>query len=110
MRRFIIFLVLSIALIACKKNIPEPDVIKFKVFATQISQVNNNEPEILFWYVREAKSGGLYYVTSTKRLVDFSDYSFNHIMEIPPDLKDAAQLQDILVFIKHLRGNITTDY
>ncbi|RZL31090.1 MAG: hypothetical protein EOP00_35520 [Pedobacter sp.] len=110
MRKIIILLTLSIAFISCKKEIPEPDVIKFKVFATQISHINKDEPGILFWYVREAKSGGMYYVTSTKRLTDFSEHTFNHCLESPPDLRRAVQLQDIVVFIRNLRGNITTDY
>ena len=110
MKHFIVFFALAITLFACKKSIPEPDVIKLNVYITEIEHTNENEPSFLYWYVRKAKSGGLYYVTSTKKTVDFTDYNFNHSLTMPKDLECAFQLDDIVVYIKTLSGKIKTDY
>ncbi|GGI29167.1 hypothetical protein [Pedobacter mendelii] len=110
MKNFIVLFALAITLFACKKSIPEPDVIRLNVYITEIEHTNENEPSFLYWYVRKAKSGGFYYVTSTKRTSDFTDYNFNHSLNMPTDLEGAFQLKDIVVSINNLKGKIKTDY
>ncbi|MFC4210868.1 hypothetical protein ACFOWA_06735 [Pedobacter lithocola] len=110
MKNFIVLFALAITLVACKKSIPEPDVIRLKVYITEIEHTNENEPSFLYWYVRKAKSGGLYYLSLTKNTVDFTDYNFNHSPNLPADLENAFQLDDIVVPIKNLSGKIKTDY
>lgn len=110
MRNFIALIGLILSLSACKKSVPAPDVLKFQVYATSIKHANYNEPQILYWYLREGKSGTYYYVTSTKRLSDFSEYSFQKCLETPPDLKKAVRLDDIVVYIHHLKGNVANDF
>ena len=109
MRNFVAFILLILSLSSCKKSVPEPDAIKFQVYATKIKQANHNEPRILYWYLREGKSGTYYYVTSTKVISDFSEYSFQKCVETPPDLENAVQLDDIVVYIHHLTGTVATD-
>jgi len=109
MRNFIALIALILSLSSCKKSIPAPDSIKFQVYATKIKHTNHNEPSILYWYLREGKSGTYYYVTSTKIISDFSQYSFQKAMETPPDLEKAVQLDDIVVYIHHLTGTVATD-
>ncbi|KQR67596.1 hypothetical protein [Pedobacter sp. Leaf176] len=109
MRNFTALIVIILSLSSCKKSIPEPDAIKFQVYATKIEHVNHNEPDILYWYLREGKSGAYYYVTSTKRLSDFSEYNFHKCTETPPDLKRAVRLDDIVVYLHHLTGIVAED-
>jgi len=109
MRNFIALIALILSLSACKKSVPAPDVLKFQVYASRIEHANYNEPRILYWYLREGKSGTYYYVTSTKRLSDFSEHNFQKSLVTPPDLKKAVRLDDIVVFIHHLKGNVAKD-
>jgi len=109
MRNFVALILLILSLSSCKKSVPEPDAIKFQVYATKIKGANHNEPSILYWYLREGKSGTYYYFTSTKIISNFSEYSFQKGMETPPDLKKAIRLDDIVVYIHHLNGNVAKD-
>jgi len=109
MRKFVALIVLIISLSSCKKDVPEPDAIKFQVYATKIKHANHNEPRILYWYLREGKSGTYYYFTSTKIISDFSEYSFQKSMKTPQDLDNAVRMDDIAVYIHHLTGTVATD-
>lgn len=109
MRNFILLIILTATLSSCKKSIPAPDVLKLKVYSTKIEKTNHNEPEILYWYLRIGKSGKTYYVTSTQRLLDFSEYTFQNTMGLPTDLENANKLEDIVVYIRCLNGEIATD-
>lgn len=109
MRNFILFIILIITLSSCKKSIPAPDVLKLKVYSTKIKHTNHNEPEILYWYLRTGKSGKTYYLTSTQRLLDFSEYTFQHTMGLPSDLKNANEIGEIVVYIRYLNGEIASD-
>lgn len=109
MRNFILVVTLVIALTSCKKDVPKSDVIKLKVYSTLIYNTNNNEPEVMYWYLRTGKSGTIYYYHSTQRIVDFSEYTFQSTQEMPEGLIDANELPDIVVLISNLNGEIGKD-
>ncbi|WP_231459762.1 hypothetical protein [Pedobacter sp. Leaf132] len=110
MKQSILALLLLITFTACKKSIPQPDVIKLNVFTTTTLNATTNQPEILYWYVRFVDSGGLYFTTSTQRLADFKGIKFTFSAETPSGLKTANRLEDIVVFINNLEGDIIKDF
>ncbi|MDN3588313.1 hypothetical protein QWY86_16640 [Pedobacter aquatilis] len=109
MRKIIIAIVLLLTFNACKKSIPTADAIKLNVYTTKILNANTNEPETLYWYVRYIEAGGLYYYTSTQRLIDFRGLKFLFSVEKPTELKSANQIDDIVVLISNLEGDIVKD-
>ncbi|WP_316737455.1 hypothetical protein [Pedobacter aquatilis] len=110
MRKLLFGFILLFTLSACKKSIPPPNVIKLNVFTTKILNTNTNEPQTLYWYVRFMQTGGLYYCTSTNRLLDFKGYKFTFSIETPNDLKAGNQIEDIVVYIRNLEGDIVKDF
>ncbi|WP_231490947.1 hypothetical protein [Pedobacter sp. Leaf170] len=93
----------------CKKDIPEPDVIKLQLYQTEIKFTNIGEPNILNWYVKVANKGGYYYLYNTKNITDFSDYSFEYSQGLPKDLVNKSPVRDIVVRINQLNGDMYFD-
>lgn len=110
MKNLIIGIMLLLTFNACKKPIPAPDAIKLNVYTTKILNTNTNEPETLYWYVRFMESGGLYYYTSTQQLTDFRGFKFTFTTEPPNDLKTANRVNDIVVLISNLEGDVVKDF
>ncbi|GGI24555.1 hypothetical protein [Pedobacter mendelii] len=109
MKNFIIISVLCLFFVACAKEIPEPDVVKLQVYSTKIKYANHNEPDILYWYLREANKGGYFYITSTTDIKNFSDYTFTYAAKMPEDLLGKSAIKDIVVFINQLNGDMFFD-
>jgi len=98
-----------ILLQGCKKDIPEPDVVKMQVYTTMIKYTNYNEPNILNWYVRSADIGGYFYLCTTTDVTDFTDYIFQYSLTLPEDLKGKTISRDIVVKIDQLNGDMYFD-
>ncbi|MFC4211031.1 hypothetical protein ACFOWA_07560 [Pedobacter lithocola] len=108
MKNFLIT-ILCIFCIACKKDIPDPDVVRLQVYSTKIKHTNYNEPDTLYWYMRSASRGGYYYMTSTRDISNFSEYDFTYTLNMPNDLNGKTPIKDIVVFINQLNGEMFTD-
>jgi len=93
----------------CKKDIPEPDVIKLQVYQTKIKYANSNEPAILNWYVRSADKGGYFYCSTINNVTDFTGYEFKYSLQLPSDLKGKSIIKDIVVEINQLNGEMYYD-
>lgn len=109
MKNYISIAFLCLFILACKKDIPEPDVIKLDVYATSIKYTNHNEPDVLYWYLRAATKGGYFYMTSTRDIKDFTPYKFSYSIELPDDLKGKSSIKTIVVWINQLNGDMFTD-
>ncbi|WP_316829928.1 hypothetical protein [Pedobacter aquatilis] len=109
MKSTVIIILLCSFCCACKKNIPEPDVIKMDVYATKINHTNHNEPDILYWYVRVANKGGYFYINSTRDISNFKDYKFSYSKDIPKDLLSKSPVKQIVVWINQLNGDLLFD-
>ncbi|RNL53396.1 hypothetical protein [Pedobacter jejuensis] len=109
MKNYFLIAILCVFCIACKKDIPEPDVVRLQVYSTKIKHTNYNEPDILFWYMRGASKGGYYYMTSTREISDFSDYTFTYSANVPSDLSGKTAIRDIVVQINQLNGEMYYD-
>ncbi|RZL30629.1 MAG: hypothetical protein EOO96_17750 [Pedobacter sp.] len=95
--------------LACKKDIPAPDVIKLEVYSTKIKYTNHNEPDILYWYLRSATKGGYFYITSTRDIKDFTPYKFTYSTQLPNDLRNKPVIKTIVVWINQLNGDMFSD-
>lgn len=100
---------LCLFLTACKKEIPEPDVIRLQVYNTKIKYTNHSEPDILNWYIRPANKGGYFYLATTSNLNDFTGLKFSYCPDLPDDLKGKAVVKDIVVWINQLNGDMFFD-
>jgi len=109
MKKLIIGIILLLTFNACKEAVPVADAIKLNVYTTKILNVNTNEPETLYWYVRFIETGGLYHYTSTQRLTDFRGLKFTFSVEMPTDLKTANKISDIVVLLSNLEGDVVKD-
>lgn len=109
MKNAIIISTLCLFLFACKKDIPDPDVIKLQVYSTNIKHTNYNEPNVLYWYIRQATKGGYFYMTSTRDIKDFKPYKFTYSTQLPDDLRDKSPIKDIVVWINQLSGDMFFD-
>lgn len=109
MKNFIIIALLCLLFTACKKDIPEPDVIRMDVYSTKIKHTNYNEPDILYWFIRKANKGGYFYIATTRDVKNFSDYKFNYAIEIPDDLKGKSKINEVVVWINQLNGDMLFD-
>jgi|GEM_PF-1427657 len=109
MKNSILISILCLFFVACKKEIPEPDVIKMDVYATKIKHTNQNEPDILYWYVKNANKGGFFYIANTRDIKNFTGYKFNYSREIPKDLIGKAPVKQIVVWINQLNGDLFFD-
>jgi len=98
-----------ILLVGCKKDIPEPDVIKLQVYQTKIKYANYNEPAILNWYVRSAEKGGYFFCYTTSDITDFTDYIFQYSLTFPAALNGKGVVRDIVVKINQLNGDMYFD-
>ncbi|MFC3562992.1 hypothetical protein [Pedobacter jamesrossensis] len=109
MKNSLIIALLCLFFLSCKKDIPEPDVVRFKVYSTKIKYANNNEPDVLFWYVWKANKGGYFYITSTSTVENFSPYNFSYCKELPSDIKNKSPFKNIVVWINQLNGDLYFD-
>ncbi|WP_316739441.1 hypothetical protein [Pedobacter aquatilis] len=109
MKAIVICFFMLILFQACKKEIPEPDVIKIQLYHTTIKYTNEGEPDILCWYVRSANKGGYFYVNTTRNITDFSDYKFKYSLSLPNDLTNKSPVRDLIVRINQLNGDMYFD-
>ncbi|RYD79198.1 MAG: hypothetical protein EOP55_05355 [Sphingobacteriales bacterium] len=109
MKNFLLIIIASLFFFSCKKEIPEPDVVKLQVYATKIKYTNYNEPHILYWYLRKANQGGYFFYTSTRDVTNFSDCTFSYSKDLPKDLTGKSAVKDIVVWINQLNGDIYLD-
>lgn len=93
----------------CKKDIPEPDVVKIQVYNTTIKYTNYNEPNVLNWYVRSAEKGGYFFCYTTTNVTDFTDYIFQYSLTFPSALDGKRVVRDIVVKINQLNGDMYFD-
>jgi len=110
MKKLIIGIIILLTFNACKKSVPPADAIKLNVYTTTILNANTNEPETLYWYVRFIETSGLYYYNSTQRLTDFRGMKFTFAVEMPTELKTANRIDDIVVLISNLEGEVIKDF
>ena len=108
MKRFTVIL-FCLFLLSCKKEVPEPDVVKMDIYASHIKHTNYNEPNVLYWYVRKANKGGYFYISTTKDVKDFSDYNFNHSENLPNDIQGKSPVKEVVVWINQLNGDLLFD-
>lgn len=109
MKNIIKYFLIFILFQGCKKDIPEPDVVKIQVYNTKIKYANYNEPNILNWYVRSADKGGYFFCYSTSNVTDFTDYKFQYSLSFPTALKDKSVISEVIVKINQLNGDMYLD-
>lgn len=108
MKRFTVIL-FCLFLFSCKKEVPAPDVIKMDIYTSHIKHTNYNEPDVLYWYVKQANKGGYFYIFTTKDVKDFSDYKFSYSENLPKDIQGKSPIREIVVWINQLNGDLLFD-
>lgn len=109
MRKLLIMILSCSFFIACKKDVPLPDVIRMDIYSSHIKHTNYNEPDTLYWYVWEANKGGYFYIATTRDVNDFSDYNFSYSKELPQDIRGKSRIKEIVAWINQLNGDMLSD-
>ncbi|KQS35745.1 hypothetical protein [Pedobacter sp. Leaf194] len=109
MRNCIAIITLFLCITSCKKEIPEPDVVKMDVYSTKIKHTNYNEPDMLNWYIKAATKGGYFYMSTTKDVTNFRDYDFSYSTQLPKELTGKTPYKGVVVWINQLNGDLLFD-